>query len=575
MSNVTRSLTVFGLTAAWTLGFTAWARFLSRREVTRGAAGTLELIAAAIAPLAPVALAPVALSNVLLFAPLLLGWAGFTFALARKLSAQRDAAGGPWVAALMAMTTLMMGAAPLGASMWLMAAPLTALWLSTRSGRRLTPAQTAFAALAPLYLLTLFAVRLGVELGPNLQLFTWAPFASAAIAALLRLHAPRTRVDALSVFAVALQVAALGASSLGEPPAFFLSSLLLWVSGRTLIKRDARWLYPSYAGAYFAFQSCGQLVPSQLRVVLAALREKLGYPASHPLPPAYDAVYAAVFVVAGGLLAWRWFRRQRPEGFVLLHCTAVASALVGVVGFTSIQADVRPALWSAPAVCLLCLVLGLALSRRYLTYVGAALTLVVAAAVGGALPISALALALAVISLFALKGHREALSLASGTHALIATALAFNGAHQPLAVALASAAALLVAYNLGSSIAIALAYGLCALVLPNVFGAVGLTVLLPCSRSSPVSTSARRLRHGASRFSLRGRTRWSSSRLASRSESHSQSAARRCCSAGARAPPTSSRTSSWLWRLRWLSARSGSRRRHSRSHSSRVSTRTQ
>src|SRR5205814_1064154 len=140
--------------------------------------------------------------------------------------------------------------------------------------------------------------------------------------------------------AVAAQAALLGASFAAPAPALFVTSALLCATGVRLMRGSPRWLYPAYAGAYCAFQTCGQLVPSQLAQLLMRVREALHYPASQPLPAAYDAVYAAVFVVAGGLIAVLR-PRIRPA---LLTATGWASALAAFMAFGSIWVDRRPSL---------------------------------------------------------------------------------------------------------------------------------------------------------------------------------------------------------------------------------------
>ncbi len=108
MSGTMRSLTVFAFAAAWTLGFAAWSRFLTRREATRGAGRTLELIAAALAPLAPLALGPIASSAPAFFWPALVAWSAFAFFVGRSVATAHDPEGGSWTAASMAMTAGLM-----------------------------------------------------------------------------------------------------------------------------------------------------------------------------------------------------------------------------------------------------------------------------------------------------------------------------------------------------------------------------------------------------------------------------------------------------------------------------------
>ena len=45
----------------------------------------------------------------------------------------------------------------------------------------------------------------------------------------------------------------------------FVTSAVLCATGLRLMRGSPRWLYVAYGGAYFAFQTCGQLVPDQLK----------------------------------------------------------------------------------------------------------------------------------------------------------------------------------------------------------------------------------------------------------------------------------------------------------------------
>ncbi len=287
-----------------------------------------------------------------------------------------------------------------------------------------------------MYLLVLFGLRLDIAMeaaGTMPGLAAWAPFLSAAVFGALQLRRGNKAADAFSIATVITQLGLTCFAIAAPAPAFFISSALLCASGLHLARRDARWLYSAYVGGYLAFQTCGQLVPAQLKVVLASLRTALHYPASQPLPPAYDAIYAAVFVVVVALIAWRLFLRGKPSGSVLLTCTTWASALVGAMGLESVAHDARPALWSAPVLAALCLTLGLALSRVWLTRVGTALIGVAAVALffvlgpgAASIALGGLALGLACLSVFALSGHRQTLSLGSGVLAVTSVLLAFT-----------------------------------------------------------------------------------------------------------------------------------------------------
>ncbi len=58
MTSLSRSLVVFGMTAFYSVGFSAWGAFLARRAALRNAGRILGLIGSAVAPLAGLALGP-------------------------------------------------------------------------------------------------------------------------------------------------------------------------------------------------------------------------------------------------------------------------------------------------------------------------------------------------------------------------------------------------------------------------------------------------------------------------------------------------------------------------------------
>src|SRR5262249_19776011 len=132
------------------------------------------------------------------------------FALGRSVSRAYDEAQGPWTALSLALTAAVMGAAPLlatsSSAVWLMAVPLLAYLASAPTGPRATAAPAAFAALAPLYLLVLFSIRLHLaltEANALPPLGAWAPFIAAALLGALQLRSSPARADAWSVGAAA------------------------------------------------------------------------------------------------------------------------------------------------------------------------------------------------------------------------------------------------------------------------------------------------------------------------------------------------------------------------------------
>ena len=467
-----RALLVFCGAAAWTAGFFAWARFLDRREATRRAARVLRLIAGAIAPLPTVALWPLWSASPALFVPLLAGWAGAAAFLGHRVARERDAAAAGPLAGGLALTSVVMALAPLAAplghaGLWLNLAPLVVLALLARQGPR--PAgERAFAELAALYLLGLFGARLQVALAAAHALPPWptlAAFGAAAAVLLLELREGPAR-RAAHPWAVGTIAALAGLSVLaafGEAPAFFVTCALgaaasARLAGRGPVQASARWHVGTWTFAYFAWQSCGQLVPGVLAELLAALKEALGYPPAAPLPPSYNAVYAAAFVVAVGGLALAWTRspraRRQAAAPVLLRAAVVTAALVAAMALPVVAQDARPALWSLPAVAVLALAAAARQGWRWAAWVGAGLWALGAVALAFTPQVSAaLALALgaalaAAAAVPSLAPSRVPLAAVAFALALGATVVAFAGppgAAAVAAVVLAGAAALVAA----------------------------------------------------------------------------------------------------------------------------------
>ena len=240
MNATGRALVVFGLAAGWTLGFTAWARFLSRRETTRGAARILNLIGAAMAPLAPFAVGPVVIEFPFLATPLVTAWCGIAAVLAVEVTRDIQKVGLRSVPISMAACSAVMGLAPLtagfhGAALWLMVIPVGLLWANARSGAGTQDATARlFAFLAPLYLATIFGVRLHYSLIDDaLTWGTWAPFLAIALTAALELRSPvgpdgrphwERAAEPTSILVVAGQLALMAWAVTGAAPAFSSAS---------------------------------------------------------------------------------------------------------------------------------------------------------------------------------------------------------------------------------------------------------------------------------------------------------------------------------------------------------------
>ncbi|GMU60506.1 MAG: cobalt-precorrin-5B C(1)-methyltransferase [Myxococcaceae bacterium] len=472
MSSVHKAFTVFGFAAGWTLVFAAWARFLGRRPVTEPAARALWRIAFVVAPLASVALGAAA-DVPLLTLPLLLGWSLVAGVLGAHVGRKSDARAAALLGLSTATATVVLGAAPWltaggPAVTWLAVAPAALALLSWRKGPRASGEETAFALLSMAWPVLLVVARLQVALGevaaPGVHAVTLAVLGLGALS--LRAVEGRRAADILSVGVVAAQGALLVPAFLAPAPTFVVAALVAVVTCGALARErasaaSARWVFPAYAFGYVAFQRVDQLVPEVVVRAFQALKAALGYAAA-PLPASYASVYAALFVVAVGVFAALRYRRaqgaQRAEASALLWATAVGSGFFGLLALLSVGADARPALVACPLLAALGLSLGAWLDRRELTVAGSVVAVAagLAFAVGwlAALPAGALALALALRSLPASRGHRLPTSVAALALSGLAAVTAFvvpAGPATLLALALASGAALLVARNLDSA----------------------------------------------------------------------------------------------------------------------------
>ena len=403
MTSLSRSLVVFGMTAFYSVGFSAWGGFLARRPALQNSGRILGLIGSAVAPLAGLALGPMGgllplgeelgLEGVqpVLLVPLLLGWSVLAAVMVRRPAEALDATSRPFIQAGVVAATLMMGLAPLAAglgapALWLNALPCALFFLLSRKA---TPeprqgAALAFVLVAPLFLIALFGIRLHLALvAAEVPVLpgAYAPFISFLLATCLAFLQPSEEkgADPLSVTVAALQVGCL-AFSVGAPPAFFFSAAVLTWTMYRLSRRglpSVRWLYPAYFGAYLAYGSSAQLVPGFITALIESIKAQLGYPPSTPLPFQFGALTALPFVLAGLVLASRLMARVERSGGaresaiaeVLLRSTAAASVLFVLLAHAG--PDHRPALWSALALSVVCVFSGLWFERLYLTFTGA------------------------------------------------------------------------------------------------------------------------------------------------------------------------------------------------------------
>lgn len=518
MSSGFRSLTVFGMTAGCSAGFTVWGAYLARREALRNPGHILGLIGTAVAPLAGIALGPMGLGDVFQLGgvgtvwliPALLAWAGVAAFLARKPLEAFDSASRPFIQLALVLSTLMMGLAPLatglgGLALGLNVLPCVLFFLlssrppsAPREGTAL-----AFVVAAPLYLLLLYFVRLHVALAGAdvaVSVGTYAPFGAFLLATALRfrtLEAERG-ADALSMGVVSLQATCLVAAALAPAPAFFVTAAVISWTLLSLARGGVariRWVYAAYASTYFAYASFSQLIPGPVRRIIDAVKVRFGFAATEQLPLQFGALSALPFIFAGALFAvsrlWRGQRtgnaRDLALAEVLLRATAVASPLFVFFGLSG--PDARPSFWSALALAVLCLVLGLLVERFFLTVVGAGLSLflpvqayAILGASGAAVASGALALVLAMVSALCTARTRGLLSAVVG---VVATAgflmglLGGDGFTAVTGMALCGAAAVLAAWVLQRASFMALASVMAAAVLPRWAGELSSTAVVP------------------------------------------------------------------------------------------------
>ncbi|MCP3105211.1 hypothetical protein LZ198_40715 [Myxococcus sp. K15C18031901] len=506
MSSVTRSLTVFVLTAGYSAGFSVWGAYLARREALRNPGRILGLIGSASAPLAGVALGPMAFGDMMslggvstaMLVPLLVVWAGIAAVLVRKPAEATDAPSRPFVQIGLVLGTLMMGFAPLAAklgasALWLDVLPCVLFFLVARTPveKPRDSAALSFALLAPLYLLLVYVVRLHVALAsveavPHLGIY--APFGAFLLATALRFRPlpVETAADALTVTVASVQAMCLiGALGAPAPSLFITAAIITWTLASLATGSVSRtpWAYGVYGAAYFAYSSIAQLIPEPLSRLIDAVKVRLGYSSGESLPGQYGALTALPFVLAGVVFAvsrsWRGERtgqaRDTALAEVLLRSTAVAGVLCTLVALSG--PDGRPGLWCVLGVSLICLAAGLLVERFYLTAIGALSTLLVpvlafrAADAATTSAVSGLvALVLAGMALLATARTRTLLASVVGVLAsvgLLVGLVTHSGATSGAGMVLSSVAVLAMAWSLRSPVAMAYAAWLSAVVLPR------------------------------------------------------------------------------------------------------------
>ncbi len=539
MSSSVRSLTVFGMTAGYSAGFAIWGAFLARREALRKPGHILGLIGAAVAPLAGIALGPLGLGDLFqlggvgtgLLVPSLVVWSGVAAFLARKPLDAIDAPSRPFIQLALVASTWMMGLAPLAArwgehALWLDVLPC-ALYFLLASRPTPTPREDtslAFVIAAPLYLLFLYFARLHVALaGAEVEVSAgaYAPFCAFLLATALRFRTldPERGTDALAMGAVSLQAACLIAASVAAPPTFFVTAAVMSWTLVSLARGGlarVRWASAAYATLYFTYASCSQLFPGLALRWMNGVKVRFGYAVTEPLPLQFGALSSLPFIFAGAVLAvfrlWRGERvgsaRDTALAEVLLRTTAVASVLFVFLSITG--PDARPAFWSALALAVLCLTLGLLVERFFLTVVGAGLclflpfqALAVLEASRGSVAVGALALVLAAVAQVCTARTRQLLGVIVGVVSLVGFLMGLTlgtGLTAVTGMALCAAAAVLVAWMFQSAALMALAAVLAAAVVPSLAGQLASKSVAPALAATALGLAVLGQRGGVARW---------------------------------------------------------------------------
>lgn len=413
MTSTTRALTVFGLTEAWAVGFSAWAFALSKKRATQPASRSLLRIAALVAPLSVLTLGT-SLSSWLVW-PALFGGVAMAGFLAWSVSASWPRVRVELTASL-ALTTLILGVAPVLPSWgaWLVLAPVACAGLAFRRvAHRRTAATVALFLTPVVVVLTRLALAFD-DLGPWLA----AACVSAAVLACASLMLrSRRQSGVVTVVAVTVLVVSFLVSFAAPKPACVVIALLgAWLTWRLSRAVDAAhprrvwWLSGTFGFAYLAWQRIDQLVPPIVWVWWNALKLQLGYEAK-PMPASYASVFQSLFIAVSVVVAGWLLRREstRRGAHVWLRSAVVAAIASGALAMVGLSGDVRPAMVALPLLAVPLWVVGLALPRRD-ALVGAGVLSVLFAwtgsvAVDGAWPAAVIAM-VAVLVAYAMPATR-------------------------------------------------------------------------------------------------------------------------------------------------------------------------
>ncbi|MDP1822532.1 MAG: hypothetical protein Q8L48_04800 [Archangium sp.] len=391
MTSTGQALTVFGLVEAWALGFAAWAAALSKKASTRTAAVGLRRIAALVAPLAVLTLGPalgsVSSWLALVGGTALAG----VLALRAAKDLEEPEALLLTASVSLATLGLGLAPVLPPAGAWLVLVPAALAAFAFKRGPRETASRTVVALLSFTLPVAASITRLLVSGPHTRAALAamWVACAVLASAALW-LRDERNR-GSLTVVAMSVYFVAFLASFLSIAPACVLIAALgVWTTGRLSSEatsgKDRRvwWLAGSYAFAYLTWQRVDQLVPAIVWTWWDAIKVSLGY-AKAPMPASYASVYQAVFIAVGTLVAgWLWARSKKTSmrAHLWLRCSAIAGVAAGALAMVSVMSDARPAVVALPLLLLPLLAVGVATRRTDALAAGSVLSVFFALAAG-------------------------------------------------------------------------------------------------------------------------------------------------------------------------------------------------
>ncbi|MBL8913738.1 MAG: hypothetical protein JNM17_23755, partial [Archangium sp.] len=188
----------------------------------------------------------------------------------------------------------------------------------------------------------------------------------------------------------------------------------------------------TYLFSFLAWQRIDQLVPPIVWEYWNALKVSLGYAAA-PMPASYGAVYQALFISIGAVVAAIHFTRTSSRGaHVWLRTSAIAAGLSGMLAMISVGTDARPALVALPLLAAPMLGVGILTRRKDALLAGSGLTALLALVLQqkftSGLPVMGLSLACAAAAFALSLGARSTRRLNRTARLMLASTALFSSA---------------------------------------------------------------------------------------------------------------------------------------------------